>query len=287
MSAKKLYFLASYPKAGNTWCRSFLLNYTRKTEDPVGINDMEEMPIASRRSFVDEQIGIESSLLTDAEISSLRRDGLQLYNARVSDKVVLKVHDAFPCGKDPDWFPKNAVAGVVYIVRNPFDVAVSLANHRSVSLDEAIQNLNDDSFAFAADPYKLHLQFHQTLHSWSRHVQSWLDGYKGDICLVRYEDMLADPFGSFGKIVRAIGYEYDENRLETAIRNSDFKVLKRDEEAHGFKEKTAKTKVFFREGKSGTWRKHLSEQNVRDIVNGHREVMTRLGYMDAGGGITV
>jgi hypothetical protein len=245
------------------------------------------MPIASKSSFVDEQIGIESSLLTNAEIALLRRAGLALYNARVSGKTVLKVHDAFPRGKEPDWFPKEAVAGVIYIVRNPFDVAVSLANHLGVSIDEAVQDLNDDNFAFAVDPLKFHLQFRQILHSWSRHVQSWLDGYKGDLCLIRYEDMLADPFVTFGKIVRAIGYEYDENRLETAIRNSDFKVLKRDEEAHGFKEKSLKTKVFFREGKAGAWRKHLSEKNVRDLVNGHREVMTRLGYMDAGGGITV
>jgi hypothetical protein len=276
---KHLHLLSSYPKSGNTWCRAVLSNYMTGSDKPLGVNDLSGGRTASDRSFVDELLGVESSVLTESETALFRKAGLCVSNSMRTGMSVIKVHDAFPLDGEPDWFPADAVAGVVYVVRNPLDVAVSLANHLGASVDEAVGHVNDEGYAFSDDTDKWTLQFRQTLHSWSRHVTSWLDGCKSDLCLVRYEDLHGDPVGSFGRIVRAVGLEYDEARLKKAIRNSDFSVLKKDEEEHGFCEKSSKTKVFFHEGKCGSWRRHLSEGNVRDIVNCHRTVMKRLGYL--------
>ena len=276
-----IHFLTSYPKSGNTWCRVFLVNYIRKADEPVPVNEFSgDIPVASSSFYVGRWTGVESSILTESEVASLRKEGLLACNRKLEKPSVVKVHDAFPRDAEPDWFPAGAVAGVIYIVRNPLDVAKSLANHLGVSVDKAVSNLNDADYAFSAARYRMNPEFKQTLHSWSEHVLSWLDGYKGPLCLVRYEDLLADPLGEFGRIVRAAGLEYDEERLRTAIRNSDFKVLRKDEDANGFGGRPITTNCFFREGKAGTWRKYLSEQNVRDIVDCHREVMTRLGYLD-------
>jgi hypothetical protein len=282
---KHFHFLASYPKSGNTWCRAFLSNYLAGGEKPIGVNELTGGGMASARGFVDELLGMESSILTECEIALMRKAGLCLSNARLSEKTFMKVHDSFPHAGEPDWFPTDAVAGVVYIVRNPLDVAVSLANHLGVSMDEAVAHVNDDGYAFSDDPGQWNLQFRQRLHSWSGHVLSWLDGYKGDLCLVRYEDLYADPVGTFGKIVRDVGLEFDETKLGTAIRNSDFSVLKKDEEAHGFFERSSRTKTFFNKGRCGSWRRDLSERNVRDIVECHGHVMRRLGYLGADGRI--
>jgi hypothetical protein len=284
----KIQFLASYPKSGNTWCRVFLANYIGNTDEPVRLDELSGTEgIASERSFVDRWTGVESSLLTEGEIADFKMEGFRHMNRKLEARGLIKVHDAYPLHGEPDWFPADAVAGVVYIVRNPLDVAKSLADHIGVSIDEAVCRLNDDNYALSETRSRLNLQFRQSLHSWSGHVESWLDGYKGQLCRIRYEDMLTEPEATFGKIVRALGYEYDEFRLKTAIRNSDFKVLKKDEQEHGFKERSRFTQSFFREGKSGAWRKYLSGQNVRDIVNRHRVLMTRLGYLSTGGEILV
>lgn len=284
----KIQFLASYPKSGNTWCRVFLANYIGNADEPVRLDELSGTEgIASERSFVDRWTGVESSLLTEGEIADLKKEGLLLMNRKLEERGMIKVHDAYPLYGEPDWFPADAVAGVVYIVRNPLDVAKSLADHIGVSVDEAVCRLNDDNYALSETRNRLNLQFRQSLHSWSGHVESWLEGYKGQLCLIRYEDMLTEPLAAFGEIVRSIGLEYDEGRLITAIRNSDFKVLKKDEEEHGFKERSRHAQSFFREGRAGTWRKYLSEQNARDIVNRHRVLMTRLGYLSTDGEILV
>jgi hypothetical protein len=284
----KIQFLASYPKSGNTWCRVFLANYIGNTEEPVRLDELSGTTgIASERSLVERWTGVESSLLTEGEIADLKKEGLLLMNRKLKEWGMIKVHDAFPLQGEPDWFPEDAVAGVVYIVRNPLDVTKSLADHIGVSVDEAVRRLNDDNFALSETRNHLNLQFRQLLHSWSGHVESWLDGYKGQLCRIRYEDMQTEPVATFGKIVRALGYEYDEMRLKKAIRNSDFKVLKKDEEEHGFKERSRHSQSFFREGRAGAWRKHLSDRNVRDIVNRHRVLMTRLGYLSREGEILI
>ena len=36
-----IYWLASYPKSGNTWLRALLTNYRRDSDTPVDINELE------------------------------------------------------------------------------------------------------------------------------------------------------------------------------------------------------------------------------------------------------
>lgn len=43
------YWLASYPKSGNTWLRILLTNYLRDGDEPADINNLDGGPIASAR----------------------------------------------------------------------------------------------------------------------------------------------------------------------------------------------------------------------------------------------
>lgn len=51
---------------------------------------------------------------------------------------------------------------------------------------------------------------------------------------VRYENILLTPMETFGSIIRFIGLPYDNNRLERAIINSSFKILKQIERLFKF-----------------------------------------------------
>lgn len=44
-----IYWLASYPKSGNTWMRILLTNYLRDGDEPADINNLDGGPIASAR----------------------------------------------------------------------------------------------------------------------------------------------------------------------------------------------------------------------------------------------
>jgi hypothetical protein len=61
---------------------------------------------------------------------------------------------------------------------------------------------------------------------------------------------------------------------------SDFKLLKRQEEKSGFREKGPTSKAFFRKGRVGSWREVLTPNQVQRIISVHHRAMRRFGYLD-------
>jgi len=282
-----IYWLASYPKSGNTWMRVFLTNYRRRREGPVDINDLAETRPVSLRLFFDDMLGIDSSLLTHSEVDGLRPAVYRKIakDLRGKDRY-FKIHDAFR--RLPDGapnFPADVTAGVVYIVRTPLDVVVSYAHHNRSSIDQAIGCMASDEHGLFMTKTTRTDQLHQPLLSWSNHVRSWVDGSGLRLHIVRYEDMVGNATGTFTGVIRFVGAEERPDRIEKAIRFSSFEELQRQEHQHGFKEKAHSGQSFFRKGQVGAWRDALSAAQVSLIVDRHREMMQRFGYLSESGEI--
>ena len=122
---------------------------------------------------------------------------------------------------------------------------------------------------------------HELMGSWTQHVESWTGRPNPRLHLVRYEDLLESPFKSFGGIARFLGINASRDRLDKAIKQSSFKVLKNQEKAKGFIERPAKAEAFFRKGEAGQWRRELSPEQVKRLIGDHREQMERFGYVPA------
>ena len=97
---------------------------------------------------------------------------------------------------------------------------------------------------------------------------------------MRYEDMIADPTASFLTMVQRLRMPVDEPRVRRAAAFSSFDTLRAQEDETGFIEKPAKAEKFFREGRVGGWRRDLSDAQAARIVDDHRDVMRRFGYLD-------
>jgi len=98
--------------------------------------------------------------------------------------------------------------------------------------------------------------------------------------VVRYEDMKQNTFDTFKKAVQFIGIEKSDQQIKTAIEKSDFKILAQQEQEKGFKEKMIKSKSFFRKGEIGDWRNYLDEKMKNEIINNHKTIMKKYGYLD-------
>jgi hypothetical protein len=59
--------------------------------------------------------------------------------------------------------------------------------------------------------------------------------------------------------------------------------LQSQEKTKGFREKPGKSSQFFRHGRSGTWRDVLSQEQAKAIIDAHRPMMLRFGYLDEAG----
>ena len=150
----RYWYLASYPKSGNTWCRVFITELLRLAGDDSGAElnlnqDIETGAIASSRLWLDDQLGVNSSDLSFSELDPLRgRAGASAWLFAEGERFH-KVHDAF---QSPDSRGRPVVStagcsGVVYILRHPEDVAVSLSHFFSWPLERCVDHLLDPNAA--------------------------------------------------------------------------------------------------------------------------------------------
>ncbi len=276
-----LLWLASYPKSGNTWLRIFLANLAGGSSAPADINRLATTQFAARELW-DDLVGWETSELLPSEREQLRLPAQLALAARRSNTPI-KTHEVFA---DPvDGYPRFAAAAtraVLYVVRNPLDVAVSLSHHNGESLDATITFMNDPRAAVQAGANAL--QEFQLLCDWSTHVRSWVDAPHMPVCVLRYEDMLATPERTFLRAAQAAGWPSDSEEIARAVARSRFEELRWQEAERGFVERMA-YRPFFREGRSGGWRGQLTARQVGRILERHAETMRQFGYLESDGSI--
>ena len=277
-----IYWLASYPKSGNTWFRTVLANYLSTTREPVDINQLNTGSIASSRVWVDDVLGVDTADLTQDEIEELRPDVYRWTSNEAADKVgYLKIHDAYSRRRDGRPLVDDvATLGAIYILRNPLDVVPSLANHNNVDIDTAIAQMADPEHCLSKSHNKLSSQLLQRIGTWSQHVESWVNASELKVITLRYEDMHAQPLESFGAAFSFFGIDVDLGRLKEAIVFSQFENLTAQEAEKGFRERPGRTERFFRKGKVGDWQYVLSSDHAKRIIDDHGAVMRRFGYLD-------
>ncbi|MEN9576607.1 MAG: hypothetical protein RL514_4462 [Verrucomicrobiota bacterium] len=279
---KGLWWLASYPKSGNTWTRAFLANLLSGSEQPVDINALETGAIASSRPWVEDALGFDISELNHDEVDALRPAAYRWVAAHTATDYH-KIHDAYTYLPDGSpLIPREATCGAVCIIRNPLDVVPSYANHSSISIEQSVSAICNAGHAFCKSPRRQSNQLRQQLLTWSAHVESWLDADLSKL-VVRYEDLKAEPVKWFTAITRFLEIDRDEAAIAGAIERARFENLRRQEDEKGFVEKAPKVKNFFRKGQVGGWRGELTEAQVRRVIEANRPAMLRMGYLQANG----
>ena len=275
-----LSLLCSYPKSGNTWLRA-VLDEVKGESFPFRLRPGFSTPVISSRGNFDELMGIDSSDLTDAEIDFVRADYCRALAATPDMPRIWKVHDCFDPYEAhmPKPFPSRALKGVVYLVRDPRDVAVSFSSHFNMPIDATIACLEDEKYCMVRRQNALKPQLSQFLSSWSDHVRSWLDARGIKLHLIRYEDMLANPEEIFAEALNFLGIECSREKLSNALSACSFAVLQNLEFEEGFGERPPGVEKFFRRGIAGGWRDSLSVEQAERIVKVHGPVMRRLGYL--------
>lgn len=276
------YWIASYPKSGNTWFRGFLSAITGEGQ-PLDINRLAVPFIASSRAWLDDVLGFDTSDLGPDELDVLRHDAYA-WGSGDKDDVFCKVHDAFQTRAGKAIFPGSHSAGALYIVRNPLDVAASYANHNGTDIDEAIACMGDPQHGLNTFSARIVPQARQHLGSWSDHVRGWIDATTIPVMTIRYEDMHRQPVATFARAARFLGLPEDEERVRMACEASSFGEMQRLERENGFGERPPGAEVFFRRGQVGGWRTELSGAQVSRVVADHGEIMRRMGYLDDRGG---
>lgn len=281
---RRIVWLASYPKSGNTWTRSLLANFLSASHRAFPINALPFGPAIDGPRF-GELAGVTAEDFNQDEIESLLPACLR---ARVAESVacaehrLCKDHGAYVANRAGEpLFPADVTAGAVYLVRNPLDVAVSWAFHADEGrFADSVARLNDAHATLGGGG---RAQYRKRLLDWSAHVRSWRAA-SFPVLVVRYEDLLADTGRELRRVLRFLGFEdVAETQLRHAVARSEFASLRGREEREGFREKLpTNSGLFFRNGRVGSWRGTLPAAEVRKVVCRHRATMAELGYDPAG-----
>jgi hypothetical protein len=274
-------WIASYPKSGNTWARAFLHNLVRARHGESGEQDINEMARFSTWEVERERYAQLLGFTPDnakhrAEIAATRH-AVQRQIADSSDGLVfIKTHNALVMDRGHSTINFGVTTGVVYVVRNPLDVAISYAHHGGISVDGAITTMA----ATNAESPGTEIAIYEVHGSWSQHVWSWTRNSHRALHVMRYEDMLAEPEKTFGALARHLLLNPLRPELKKAIELSSFARLQAQEKANGFRERPARADAnFFREGRAGQWREVLTSAQIDRIVRDHGEQMQRFGYL--------
>jgi aryl sulfotransferase len=189
----------------------------------------------------------------------------------INDTRFAKVHCAYTLADDGTSIRQDA-SGAIVIVRDPRDIAPSLAVYNRSSIDDSVTFMdNPDAFGATANR-----QSQRMLTRWSHHVASWLEQKDIPVHLVRYEDLVADPFTSVRRVLRFTGVAVGDDTIRRSIAVSDFRAPRAQEIEKGSQESQPFARRFFR--RVGGWRDELTAPQTARIESDHGAMMQRLGY---------
>jgi aryl sulfotransferase len=298
-------WLASYPRSGSTWTRALLAALSRATADrgptghraafdpdpcrrhrgsagPLDINALGDGPIASSRATLDAVLGFASSDLLPDDIDALRPAGDAAVNGGFDRVTVRKIHDGLFSGPGGRTIIDSTITrAAIYLVRDPRDVAVSLAAFLGRAPAWAVQWMADPDAALGRSSTDLGNQVRQRLGTWSHHVDGWTGHRLFPVEVFRYEDLHADPVGQFARLAAVAGLTVDAAEVTASVAATRFDRLRDQEVRHGFRERPAADRTFFRRGIVGSWRDELRADLVSQIERDHSATMARLGYARA------
>jgi hypothetical protein len=279
-------WLASYPKSGNTWTRMFL--HALMTGSPIESFDKIESStsISSSRMMIDKYLGLDCIDMYQESVHKLRPEIFKLLSDDFTKPTIIKSHDT------PFYGSTRIITGastnkIILVMRNPFDMVASYANHMNISIEDSVNSLCSTRTRIAKSKRKYTAQIAQHIGSWGSYYMDWKNCFRDQVYVIKYEDLKVDPFLNFKGLVEYLDWDHSDEEIKMAIDHSDFKKLKAVEQKNGFIEAPRHDHNFFRAGKSGNWRNEISEEQAQKLVDRHYSVLLELNYIDIKGNILV
>ena len=259
---KRIIWIASYPKSGNTWMRSLLAHYFMPPGQAPDINNLRNFTTADvRQDFYDAANGGPYKGTDLKAWMRVRPQALRLIAGSRPNHHFVKTHCQTIRIEGQDIIPPEVTSGGIYLIRNPFDLAPSFARHQSADIDTAIERMCNPDTVMGTPT-----GIFDVLGRWDDHVHSWTTAPGLKRRVIRYEDLLTKPAREMRGLLEVfLGQKVDGAKLARAIKATAFDKMQKQEREQGFTEKPEGMANFFAKGQSGVWKDDLTPAQVGRI----------------------
>jgi len=227
-------FIVTYPRSGTTWTEQMVHLLVNKGEQG-------EQRLTDAVPWLETLPHRPNSMIEFLEAMPQRR--------------LFTSHLPYPLMPPID----NTTAKIVYVARNPKDVAISTYFH----------NQSKGGYEGSWDEYfQLFLYSDVGFGPYFDHVLPWWQASQKDknILFLLYENIKHDHAGNVAKLASFLDIQTDSQLIETVVRLSSFQSMTSNETTNfdWIPQKADKPK-HFRKGDIGDWRNHFSPEQSQQM----------------------
>jgi len=262
-----IFWIASYPKSGNTWVRALISAYYYSNDGIFTENLIKKIGQFPEKIHFDG-FNYDQKIVTDTTRFWIKAQERINEDKKVKFK---KTHNCLSSINGNNFTDKKNTIACVYIIRDPRNLITSLKNHYELEYKEALEfMINEKKFIFDYHKQNDYSDF-QFISSWEKNFLSWKNQSDFPIKMIKYEDLLNKTYFVFEDLIKFINNilkvdeKIDERKLKNSIYSTSFEKLQKYEKDHGFSEainpKNSKRNIpFFNLGPRNDWKKILDDE---------------------------
>ena len=282
-----IFWIASYPKSGNTWLRALISSYYYTKDGIFDANIIKKIgQFPEKRHF--SNFNYDKNIVTDTSRFWIKAQEKINQEKKI---VFFKTHNAFGALNNNHFTDNKNSIGAIYVVRDPRNVITSLKNHYELENDQALKWMtNENNYIYDVSNFEEdgYSDF-QFVSSWNTNYKSWMVQKKIPIKIIKYEDLLIKTFSVFKEVVQFINdttknnQKINKEKLKNSVNSTTFSKLKDNEQKNGFSEAITSKKhnkkiPFFYLGPKNDWKKILDEDLKSKLNDTFKKNLVELSY---------
>ena len=268
-----IFWIASYPKSGNTWLRALLSSYYYSKDGFFEQNLLKQIGQFPEKNHFNG-FNYNSQIVTDTS-----KFWIKAQEKINSDNKLrfFKTHNVLGAIENNNFTNKSNTIGAIYIVRDPRNIITSIQNHYELDIDKALKfMLSEKKYIYDYHRENDYSDF-QFISSWEKNYQSWIEQSIFPTKIIKYEDLNNKTFDTFKEIIEFIEItissknSFNRIKAKNSIQSTSFDKMREIENKKGFVESVlsknySKKIPFFHLGPKNNW-KNIFDQKYQEKLN--------------------